>query len=237
MPTNPVIDPTAPIVPTTAMPAVPMLEEIGRLRPGERLVFRGVDWGFYERLHRIIGERPGLRIAFNGRDVEVMPTSRRHEQVKDFAFRLIEILTEELDIRSESMGSTTWMRPELARGIEADQSYYFSVEKIRIAVAAQSRHSNEIVDYPDPDLAIEIDISEPQVDRSGIYAALRVPEVWRFRESGTVIDRLNDRGTYESVDRSAFLPITAEELSRWILREDRSSLQDWKRRLRAWIRA
>ena len=41
------------------------------------------------------------------------------------------------------------------------------------------RNSNNIDDYPNPDLAVEIDISPPKIDRSGIYAALKVSELWR----------------------------------------------------------
>jgi hypothetical protein len=33
---------------------------------------------------------------------------------------------------------------------------------------------------PPPDLALEIDVSYSTLDRMGIYAALRVPEVWRY---------------------------------------------------------
>ena len=38
----------------------------------------------------------------------------------------------------------------------------------------------DIADYPNPDLAIEIDISPPEVDREGIYKSLKVAEIWRF---------------------------------------------------------
>jgi hypothetical protein len=39
------------------------------------------------------------------------------------------------------------------------------------------------------------------------------------------------------VEASAFLRIREEELVRWVFREDSSDFADWKRRLRAWVRA
>ena len=42
---------------------------------------------------------------------------------------------------------------------------------------------------PNPDLAIEVDISPPKVDRPGIYAALKVMEVWRFTDSSVTSRR------------------------------------------------
>jgi Uma2 family endonuclease len=92
---------------------------------------------------------------------------------------------------------------------------------------------------PNPDLAIEVDISPPQIDRPGIYAALRIAEVWRFdgEREQVIIERLGDDGTYRPVDESAFLPLHAEEIRRWVVDEDSHDESAWARRLRAWARA
>ena len=71
----------------------------------------------------------------------------------------------------------------------ADQCYYFLPEKLAADAAALERGSDDIADYPNPDLAIEVDISPPAVDRAGIYAALGVTEVWRFDGQDVVIER------------------------------------------------
>jgi hypothetical protein len=65
----------------------------------------------------------------------------------------------------------------------------------------------------------------------------RVPEVWRFIGKSATIERLDDQATYNSVDTSGFLLIRADEVARWVLNEDSSDVSDWKRRLRAWVRA
>ena len=75
------------------------------------------------------------------------------------------------------MGSTTWKRKHLKRAIESDLCYYFDLAKLAAATAAA--HSDDISLYPNPDLAVEVDISPPKIDRPGIYAALQVPEFWR----------------------------------------------------------
>jgi Uma2 family endonuclease len=229
--------PPEPALAPSSGQAVPTLDEIARLKPDERRVFRGVDWGFYVRLHEVIGERPGLRIAFDGRDLEIMPCSGFHEDVGQFAWRLIELICEEALINSRSLGRTTWMREAIQRGIEADECFFFTADKLVMIEAAVARHAKDIAAYPNPDLVIEVDISEPKVDRPGIYAALRVPEIWRFNETGAIIERLTDQGTYADAGRSGFLPIVADEVARWVLLEERSNLPEWKRRLRAWVRA
>ena len=83
-----------------------------------------------------------------------------------------------LDLDHVSCGQTTWKT--VIRGLEADLSYYFDAEKVRAAKEALARMSLDPADYPRPDLAIEIDMSPPQVDRPAIYTDLGVVEVWRL---------------------------------------------------------
>ncbi len=99
---------------------------------------------------------------------------------------------------------------------------------------AKSRKSKKIADYPNPDLGIEVDISPSAIDRPGIYAALRVAEVWRFgfERQEVVIERLGDDGSYHRAEESAFLPIRSDEVRRWIAEEDSSDESAWARRLR-----
>src|SRR5262249_28356643 len=146
--------------------------------PDRRVVFRGVDWAFYEELVDSIPETSNIHVDYDGRDLEIMAKGLKHEDYNRLLDWLIGIVTEELGIAHKGLRETTWKRPELARGLESDQCYYFSPEKLAQYAAARERDSEDIADYPNPDLAIEVDISRPQIDRAGIYAALGVTEVW-----------------------------------------------------------
>ena len=126
--------------------------------------------------------------------------------------------------------------PEIERGLEADLSYYFDPEKRAAEKAAWARKSTEIADYPNPDLAIEIDLSHPQVDRPSIYAALGVAEIWRFDGEKIVIEHLQEDGTYASAESSRFLPIRAEDVRHWLVDEDTTNELAWERRLAEWAR-
>ena len=95
--------------------------------------------------------------------------------------RLVVTIADGREIPIEDMGETTWQREQVDRGIEADLSYFFEPAKIEVVRDRRSeRESNKVDDYPDPDLVVEVDISPPQVDREGIYAVLKVPEIWVF---------------------------------------------------------
>jgi Uma2 family endonuclease len=239
-PTAPTIDPGTipePLSAPPAMSAIPSLDDLYQMEPDVRRVFRGVDWDFYERLSDVVGERPGVRLTYDGKDLEIMVTGPLHDDSAELAGDLVKTIAEELDIPWRAMLRTTWKRKAVARGLEADQCFYFHLEKLAAAAAARKRKSNDVADYPDPDLAIEVDISRPEVDRPAIYAALRVPEVWCFNDEGLTIWRLNNHESYDAVEESQFLPIRKEEIVRWVLEEDTSDVTAWKRRLREWARA
>ena len=151
----------------------------------------------------------------------------------------MELTAEELEIPCTGLGQATWKRPEVTRGLESDECYYFAPEKLVAAVEAMMRMSMDGAAYPNPDLAIEVDVSPSKIDRPAIYAALRVAEVWRFdgERKWIVIERLSEDGIYQTVDMSEFMPVRSEEVVRWVLEEDRRAGSAWGRRLRAWARA
>jgi Uma2 family endonuclease len=233
MPTR--MAPPPPLEIPSAAAGVPPLEALRWLTsvPEQRVVIHGVDWNFYEALVDSIPESANLHVDYDGRDLEVMAIGREHEITKKLLSRVAETAAEEFNIRYLPAGQTTWKRPELARGLEADECYYFLPEKLTADQAALERHSQDIADYPNPDLAIEVDISPPEVDRAGIYSALRVAEIWRLAGDRVIIERLTPQGTYVAVDRSGFLPLRAEEIRHWIFEEDWSDMPAWVRRLRA----
>jgi len=207
--------------------------------PDHRVVIRGVDWAFYEQLVDSIPEGANLHVDYDGKDLEIMSQSHLHDGVKKRLARFVELTAEELEIPCTGFGQATWKRPEVVRGLESDECYYFAQEKLAVAAEAMMRMSVDGADYPNPDLAIEVDFSPSKIDRPGIYAALCVAEVWRFdgaREQ-IVIERLTNDASYRSVEVSEFLPVRAEEIGRWVLREDARDGSLWARRLRAWVRA
>ena len=139
--------------PTTAVPPalevpgpvtrVPSLEEIARLTevPDRRVVFRGVDWAYYERFLKVIGEGRGIRLTYDGKDLEIMSPGPLHEEIGKVAGDLVGVINKELEIGRRSLRSTTWERPEVERGIECDDCFYFQSEKLAQAAAARKRKS------------------------------------------------------------------------------------------------
>jgi Uma2 family endonuclease len=201
--------------------------------PDKRVVILDVTWDDYESLVDQIGEARNCRVAFDGKDIEMMTLGPFHERKKSLLDWFIMIVAGELKIERQPMGSTTWKRKKLARAIESDLCYYFDPVKIAAAAAARS---DDVELFPNPDLAVEVDISTPKIDRPGIYAALQVPELWRARKQSVLIEHLGPDGEYAPALRSRFLPVQPEDITRWVFNEDSTGLVRWEERLREWVR-
>jgi Uma2 family endonuclease len=202
--------------------------------PDTRIVAAGVTWDDYENLVNQVGEARNFRIAFDGMNIEMMTLGPFHERQKSRLDLFIAFVAGELKVRSQPMGSTTWRRKKLKRAIESDLCYYF--EPAKLAAVASAADSDNIDDFPNPDLAVEVDVSPPKIDRSGIYAALSVPEFWRARKKSVSIEQLGPHGKYVPVPQSRFLPVRPEDVTRWVFNEDANDLVTWQERLREWVR-
>jgi Uma2 family endonuclease len=202
--------------------------------PDTRLVIAEVTWDDYERFVDSIDEGEICRVAYDGKDIEMMTLGPWHESEKSLLEAFVAIVAGELKIKRQPLGSTTWKRKKLKRAIESDLCYYFDPAKLNAYAAAL--RSNNVDIYPNPDLAVEIDISKPRIDRPGIYAALEVPEIWRSRKQAVSIEQLDPGGKYVPAPRSRFLPVRSEDVTRWVFSEDSVGIVAWEDRLREWVR-
>jgi Uma2 family endonuclease len=196
-----------------------------------------VSWDLYDRLSDAIDEHQHVYLAYDGKDLEILTKGRKHENFRELMGQLVNAIRDDLHIPCRGVGETTWKRPEIERGLEGDLTSYFQAEKLRQDVESLKRGSNDIADYPNPDLAIEVDLSAPEVDRPGIYAALQVGELWRFDGESMWFEQLGPDGKYVPIDESRFLPIRPEEVVHWVVEEDTVDLAAWRARLREWILA
>jgi Uma2 family endonuclease len=213
--------------------AYPPVREL--LNGSDHAVLRDVPWDAYVAMRDDDSNRH-VRMSYFRGNLELMSPKYRHEKYNRRLDRVVTELTAALDIPCLCAGSTTFRREEGAAGKEADTCFY-------IANEAAIRDKDEIdpaVDPP-PDLAIEVDDTNRSEGKMPIYAALRVPEVWRYDARTGVLwfGRLQADGTYRSIDRSEALPMLTLKLvlealalckgmseSRWI-----RLLQEWARGL------
>lgn len=197
----------------------------------QRVLLRNVSWETYERLVEEI-DNPGTRLRYDVGLLEIMSPRERHERFNELLGRLVQVLTEELDMTCRSTGSTTWRRKAKKKCLEADQSYYLtSASRVR------GKREVDLAIDPPPDLAIDVENTASAVDQLGIYAALGIPEVWRFDGEQLTIHSLRANGQHSEQSQSQFFSQQATaKMVEWIGKCDESDEIVWVKEFRRWVR-
>src|SRR5438445_2046967 len=152
------------------------MSSIVKILPRHRLVLGAMDWRNYGRLLRILADRRAIRVTYDRGTLEIMTLSYEHESLGYLSARLIDALTEELSLPVKGGGSTTFRHRKLRRGLEPDACWWITNEPL-----IRGKHRIDLQADPPPDLALEVDITRSSLNRLKIYAALRIPEVWRLQ--------------------------------------------------------
>ena len=198
--------------------------------PEQRLRLSLIPWEGYIAYSDGLGPRH-IRVTYDRGEMEVMTLSPKHENRKKLLGRLTEALTEEMQIHIASFGSMTCRRRELERGLEPDDCYWIQNEP-----TVRDREDIDLDIDPPPDLALEVEISRSTMDRMDIYAALKIPEVWRWDGETLRIMLLTSRGTYRLSERSKAFPfLPPKEFAEFLTRTGISETQ-LLRSFRKWVR-
>ena len=201
-----------------------------RTSPG--IVLEGVSWADYEAQLRIIGDRP-IRVNYDGGRMEIMSPGKWHSNDSYLLGWIVDVLIEELDIPCDAADPITLRRPDLEKGVEPDKLYYFGANALRV----QGLRDLDLNVAPPPDLVIEVDVTSSSVPRLPIFAALRIPEVWRVEDEELQFLHLQPDGTYQPRDESrAFPGLLAVEVARFLERGQDALKAAWLRSFRAYIR-
>lgn len=177
------------------------------------LLLDGISWSTYEALLRELEGRRRFRITYDRGRLEIMAVSHRHENRKTLLGRFVESLTLELDIPIHPGGSTTFKKELLKKGLEPDECYWIQNEPLM-----RKKLEFDIDTDPPPDLGMEIEVSRSALNRMGIYAALRIPEIWRFDGVRLIVCILGINGKYKEKDNSRAFPfLPMKEVERFLL--------------------
>jgi Uma2 family endonuclease len=173
------------------------LDAIEHLPEGATLVIHEVSWDDYESLVESLESRH-LRVAYDCGRLEVVSPLSKHAAYSAMIEALVRIISDELDLKVQAYGCTTWKRRSLAKGVEADACYY-----ITNADRVSGKVELDLENDPAPDIVVEIDITNESLSKVPIYAALSVPEIWHYSR-GTMRFLKLTGDTYTEIPASQF---------------------------------
>jgi len=197
--------------------------------PEQRVVLRQLSWETYRRLLSEHGDGSSPRFTFDRGVLEIMSPSAEHERYNLRIADLIGILADVMDIEVEGLGASTFTREDLERGFEADSCFY-----VQNVVKVRNKERVDLETDPPPDLVIEIEVTNPSINKLPLFAEFGVPEVWRY--DGVRLEMFRLVGSqYEATEESvAFAGVAADVLTRLLEQGKRLGRTGWLRMTRAW---
>jgi Uma2 family endonuclease len=197
----------------------------------QRFLMRGIDWATYRKISEALSGRH-YHLGYDRGNLELMTISSLHARLSRLLGQLIVVLAEETGLPRCSCGDMTCERQELERAVEPDECFYLKNEPL-----IRGKEEIDLAKDPPPDLAVEIDISRSSLNRLGIYAALGVPEVWRFNgETLSIYHRLSPE-QYAVAERSLHFPfVPATEMTRFLGLRGQMDESALVQSFRMWVR-
>lgn len=198
--------------------------------PRERIVLYGISWETYEALLEDLAEEH-FTLTYDDGTLEIMAPAPRHDRSGRLLGRLVCAYTEVRDIPIASFGGTTWRRKDRRKGLEADECFYIRSEPL-----VRGREDIDLANDPPPDLAIEVENTRSSLNKQGIYAALGVPELWRYLNERLTVYVLQPDGTYAvSTFSPSFPDLALSEIERFMHQRHGTSETEWIRSFRDWV--
>ena len=199
----------------------------------QRVILSNISWQTFEQLLKELGDNRASRLAYDEGILEIMTPLGLHENNNRFIDDLIRAIADELDLNLKKFGSLTLKRSKKQKGAEPDSCYYLQNEAL-----VRSKQEIDLDNDPPPDLVLEIDITSGSLDKRPIYAAIGVPEFWRYDGNKLQVFVLQQStGDYQQVTQSPTFPwMSLDVIPRFIRQSLVGGETATLRAFRAWVR-
>jgi Uma2 family endonuclease len=193
-------------------------------------ILNHVSWQTYECLLRDYESSSSPRFTYDRGVLEIMSPLIPHEETNRAIAKIVETILEEWAMEYDNLGSTTFKRPDMERGIEPDTCFYIQ----NVGNLTGKRSPDLIAGDLPPDLVIEMDVTHDSLDKLPLYAAFGVTEVWRVTVDGITILGLAGESYTERDASIALPPLTHAALSNLLQQRAVLSRLNWVNAIREW---
>jgi Uma2 family endonuclease len=196
----------------------------------QRVVLRNISWETYEALLRDLDEEHFL-LTYDDGTLEIMAPAPRHDRAGYMLARLIGVYSDTRNVPIAGFGGTTWRQKERRKGLEPDECFYVRSEPL-----VRGRDDIDLTNDPPPDLMIEVENTRSSMNKLAIYAALGVPELWRYRKERLTVYALQPDGMYAVSNVSPSFPdLPLSEIERFMHQRHGTSETEWIRSFPEWV--
>ncbi|WP_416667253.1 Uma2 family endonuclease [Egbenema bharatensis] len=205
----------------------------------QRVVLSNVSWTQFEELLQELGIERQARLTYRRGQLELMTPIPEHDRCHKLLESFIMVLVDEFSLPVTEVAPVLLTHVEMGYASEPDACYYFREEP-----ALKNQTEIDLTRLPAPDLVVEVALTKSNIEKLPIYAALGIPEVWRYittagekvLEGKLLIYQLQD-GQYQQTPTSRqFSSVNHDRITLFIEHSDSMSLATAIKMLRAWVK-
>ncbi|HWE37541.1 MAG TPA: Uma2 family endonuclease [Isosphaeraceae bacterium] len=219
---------------TVAQPAASPATPPADRKPADQCVaLHDVGWRGYEHVLKARGDRGRPKIVYLDGSVYLVSPSHIHEGEKSRLGDLVKTICRLCRIPYHATASTTFGLREKSGSAEADESFYFLENAVRL----RKKETIDLQTDPPPDLAIEVVYSGGSRNAVEVWKRFGVPEIWALRRKSLTFLVRGEDGRYAKAEVSRWLPGVAPA-DVWALVQqigDDSDLE-WLEAVERWVR-
>ncbi|MDZ8185872.1 MAG: Uma2 family endonuclease [Nostoc sp. ChiSLP02] len=196
-----------------------------------RDVLQNISWQTFKAMLADMGCERNKRLAYDNGIVEIMNPLMPHENSNRLIEGFVLVLCEEFGLEVKSAGSLTMTRDDLEQAAEPDSSFYIQNEFL-----VRNKENIDLNIDPPPDLLLEVEYSKSKINKLILYAAMGVPEFWRYNGTVLRIYTLNNGQYSQSETSPTFAPVLVTEIPRFIQESKKIGQIAATRAFRSWVR-
>lgn len=200
--------------------------------PGEtRVLLENITWQTFKTMLAEMGSERANKISYRQGNIEIMTPQKPHESSNRLIEVFVGVLCEELGLEVNRVGSLTLTRDDLEYGAEPDSSYYIQNELL-----VREKENIDLAFDPPPDLVLEVEYSRPKIDKFKLYAAMGIPEFWRYNGTTLRVYILANGQYSETQTSPTFAAIPIKEIPRFIEESKKIGQIAVTRAFRTWVK-
>jgi len=200
--------------------------------PGEtRVLLENITWQTFKTMLAEMGSERANKISYRQGNIEIMTPLKPHESSNRLIEVFVGVLCEELGLEVNRVGSLTLTRDDLEYGAEPDSSYYIQNELL-----VREKENIDLAFDPPPDLVLEVEYSRPKIDKFKLYAAMGIPEFWRYNGTTLRVYILANGQYSETQTSPTFAAIPIKEIPRFIEESKKIGQIAVTRAFRTWVK-
>lgn len=203
----------------------------------KRILLKKVNWIKFTEILNELGRDRTVHLTYDRGRLEMMTPLELHDRTQRLLDSLLIVIADESDETLHSLGSILLTQPNEGLAIQPFAAYYLDYPPKPITT-----RELDISQIAPPDLVIDVMLGDSSINRSAIFEAFQIPEVWCYRAQVTEgavqgnleILQYTSNGYISTQDSLAFPKLTIDRIHEFIAESDTLGLSKALTVLRSW---